>query len=493
MKKTRKQTDWMDDAISAFVADDAAKDVSQFAGWANEVKEAVSLANKEISYVAGTYRNNDVPSLAGFYAEAAHSGSFNINAAMRGSGYRTNVPHSHEAGSSDIDTNWGQKYSSKYYGHADKSFEAQSETMKGPGHTNAIQLGKERLIPSDQLGDAHKEAARRIAKESLTRPEVAERLKETNDRLTDRVKGPDGTTSDPLTKKDADDWARDVKKGDVNTFERPQQVNVMAHIKEIGTAAGSAAMVSVALQSAPVVLGGLKKVMSDPEYSLSQYGLELGGWAKDNALRVGADSFIKSTVAGSLCAAVKSGTVGVPLGLMSPAALAGVAVVGVESAKAMWLWQKGELTGEQAASECFKVGMRTCASLAGKAAGQALIPIPVVGAVIGSYVATFIIDQGIDSIENSRSIQMLNVLDETFDTQRDVLVAIFNVGTDYRDMIRKYDVIITSNEFIQRQKQLHRLQLKEQSEKKTALIQGNKSIELNIRRRNDIWKKGLDS
>lgn len=88
---------------------------------------------------------------------------------------------------------------------------------------------------------------------------------------------------------------------------------------------------------------------------------------------------------------------------------------------------------------------------------------------------------------------MLNVLDETFDTQRDVLVAIFNVGTDYRDMIRKYDVIITSNEFIQRQKQLHRLQLKEQSEKKTALIQGNKSIELNIRRRNDIWKKGLDS
>ncbi|MDG7001777.1 MAG: hypothetical protein JRN15_21995, partial [Nitrososphaerota archaeon] len=35
--------------------------------------------------------------------------------------------------------------------------------------------------------------------------------------------------------------------------------------------------------------------------------------------------------------------------------IAGVAVVGVESAKAMWLWQKGELTGEQAASECFKV------------------------------------------------------------------------------------------------------------------------------------------
>jgi hypothetical protein len=287
MAEKKSDNDWMDAGLSAFITDEAGKHVSQFTDWANVVKDTVKLANQEIGYVANTYGNNDVPSLAGFYAEAAHSGSFNINAALKDSPFRTNLEHSNELGSTDIGTNWGQEYSSKYYKYPDKSFDAQAETLKGPVHTQAIHHGKERLIPSDQLEEAKKEAAHRIAKEELNRPQVAERLNETKDHLTARVKAPDGTESDPLKKNEADNWAREVKKGDVKEFAQPEQVNVMSHIKEIGEAAGTAALISVAIQSAPIVLGGLKKVMSDPKYSLSQYGADIANWGKDNALQIG--------------------------------------------------------------------------------------------------------------------------------------------------------------------------------------------------------------
>ena len=301
------------------------------------------------------------------------------------------------------------------------------------------------------------------------------------------MKAPDGTESDPLKKNEADNWAREVKKGDVKEFAQPEQVNVMSHIKEIGEAAGTAALISVAIQSAPIVLGGLKKVMSDPKYSLSQYGADIANWGKDNALQIGADAFIKSAIAGSLCAAVKSGQIQGPLADLSPAALAGIAVVGVESAKAMWRWQNGEITGEQAASESFKVGLKTCASLAGKAAGQALIPIPIVGGIIGSYVATFLVDQGIDSVENSRSIQMLTVLDETFNSHRTVLSGIFEVNVNYREMISRYNLIIESNEFMLRQKDTQRLHFEAHVEKKEDLISKNMLIEEQIRKSHDIW------
>lgn len=455
VKTKRAKKDWVGLGVSAFMADEAAHNLNEFTGWANEVKDAVRAANDEIIYVAQTYANNNVASLGGFYAEAFHSGSFNINAAINNSPYQTSVPHSHTDASPDINTNWGQDISSKYYKTAQESLNHQAETLQGTGFTDSKYIGQERLIPSDQLNDAHKEALRKIAKETGNRPDVAERVRETNEQLTDRVKSPDGTESQPLSKDGANEWARDAKQGKIDTFNNPDSVSVMSHMREIGEAAGTAALISVAIQSAPVIIGGAKKLFQDPDYSLKAFGKDIGKWAVDDGLKVGTDAFVKAALSGSICAAIKSGTLQGPFSNMTPTTVAGISVAGVETAKALWKWQKGEINGEQAASESLKAGLRTCASLSGKAVGQALIPIPVVGAIVGSLVATFILEKGFDSIENSRSIRMLKIIDETFYIQRDILKGMFEINVDYRSLAVKYDDLIQGNNRIIGDKELH--------------------------------------
>lgn len=478
--------DWVGLGVSAFMSDEAAHSLNRFTGWANEVKDAVKAANDEIMYVAQTYKNNNVDSLGGFYAEAFHSGSFNRNAAINQSPYHTSVPHSHAGASPDINTNWGKEISSKYNKTAQDSLNHQAETFQGPGFTDSKYIGQERLIPSDQLNEAHKEALRKIAKETSNRPDVAERFRETNGQLTDRIKSPDGIESQPLTKDGANEWARNTKQGKIETFSNPDSVSVMSHMKEIGEAAGTAALISVAIQSAPVIIVGVKKLFQEPDYSIKAFGRDISEWAVNDGLKVGTDAFVKAALSGSICAAIKSGALQGPFSNMTPTAVAGISVAGVETAKALWKWQKGEINGEQAASESMKAGLRTCASLAGKAVGQALIPIPVVGAIVGSFVAAFVLEKGFNSIENSRSIQMLRIIDETFYIQRDVLRGIFDINANYRSLVIKYEDMLNSNYRIIGDKELHIDRIKAMAENNFSIDMRNNDIVEHLKKRQQV-------
>jgi len=439
-----------DIAISAYVTDETTNRISEFSTWANDVKEAVKNANQDLYDTLEIYKGNTVPSLAGFYAEVHHAGSFNINAALKGSEEGVYAAHSTQAGSADIKTTWGEDYSSKYYKTAEETFKKQAErTQDELGNFTKLKYeGQQRIVPSDQLSDAEKFANQKIVKEISNRPEVAKDSQETKDHLTDRIKSPRGVESDPLSKKDADEWARNAKQGKVEEFKNPNEVSLGAHISEIGEAAATAALVSVAISSAPVVLGNLKRVYSDPNYKWNNYAEDLGHYLENKGPEVAADAFLKSAVAGSITAGIKSGALTGPFTDLSPGAVAGISVTAVESAKALWKWQKGEMTGEQAASESFKAGIKTCASLAGKAIGQTLIPVPVVGAVIGSMVASFIINKGIDKVENPLSMQLLEQIYFTFDSQKVILINLFEVNINYQEVYTSYNNLLVTNRII---------------------------------------------
>ena len=119
--------------------------------------------------------------LKGDAAEFWHAGTFNIDAALKDSQHRAFVDRSHDFASTDISTNFGDRYGLKYYIDARASAKAQSVSIfqrykeyQGKGGSDSLEkflsdrgyseadtilsdpiyAGQIRIIPRDQLEDA---------------------------------------------------------------------------------------------------------------------------------------------------------------------------------------------------------------------------------------------------------------------------------------------------------------------------------------------------
>ena len=67
--------------------------------------------------------------LKGDVAEFWHTGTFNIDSALKGSANRAFVDRSHDFASTDISTNFGDKYGLKYYSDGQASAKAQAVSV----------------------------------------------------------------------------------------------------------------------------------------------------------------------------------------------------------------------------------------------------------------------------------------------------------------------------------------------------------------------------
>lgn len=399
------------------------------------VEDAIRGTNEQFASVAATWRAASTEQLAGRLAEVAHSGSFNQNAALAGSSHRTTVPESNAAASADIETTWGARVQSKYCADAGASLDAQAATG---ADGSAKYAGQERLVPTDQYADARAEGFRRGYEDGDPRHA------ETAERLTDRLRSPDGVESDPRTRDEMLRAAERARAGAVDRIEPDAGRIVAAHLREIGSAAATAALVSVAASAGVEVVRGLARLGSDPEYRAAQLGSDLARWGRERARAVAVDASAKAAVAGTLQALVRHHAAPEVLRNLSPTAVAGIAVVAVESAKAMSAWARGELTGEQAARESVKAAVRTSAALAGKIAGQALVPVPVLGAVLGSMVGAYLVDGVIDAVENPVAAKMLELIDQQYGAHATTLRSLFEVNADYVAVLARLDGVSVS-------------------------------------------------
>ena len=136
--------------------------------------------------------------LKGDVAEFWHTGTFNIDSALKGSSNRAFVDRSHDFASTDISTNFGDKYGLKYYSDGQASAKAQAVSvfqrfkeyqshggtdslenfLRSRGYDNAesvlndpIYSGQIRIIPRDQLEEATQYLERMIKTEAARRPE----------------------------------------------------------------------------------------------------------------------------------------------------------------------------------------------------------------------------------------------------------------------------------------------------------------------------------
>lgn len=331
--------------------------------------------------------------LKGDIAEVWHGGTFNINAAQKSSTAHAEVPRSQDLGSPDIVLDSGEKYQLKYYKTAKKSAKAQAVSYKQAANNPAtkkgaaeriksgkvsgnapVYEGQDRIIPSDQLKDAKIELDKTIAKTQAGRPEEAGRYQDTRNRITDKIENDEGVTSAPLTKKKSEEIAKAAKKGEVSPEIIDVTNNDIIKIKYVMKNA-----VKAGLQSA-VIAAGISMVLSLSTKLIKEgkcfWDYEADDW-KDVLFDIGI---------GGIAGGVSAGVLNI-VGSYSAGAVPGVsallmAVFGIASLVPDYM--DGKLTTDefivQAEMICFDAALILLTGLI----GQTVIPVPALGAVIGS-------------------------------------------------------------------------------------------------------------
>ena len=312
------------------------------------VNQANQALHKTITTQAGNVSQN--PSLDGFIAEQYHAQTFNMNAEASGSQYRAKVlepdGNGYAKNSVDIVIVDGEgkvvrRYQSKYCKDAkatEKAFE------------HGDYRGQQKLIPKDQENG--------ISKKS-----------------TSVLEAPDGTTSNPLTKSDAEKMRDEAQSGnwnDLNWNEYTTKDLAIGIGKQTGYAALQGAAIGVGFDVAQKVWNG-EEIEADE--------------VVETALTSGADAGVKAATAGALKVGAEKGIIKViPKG--TPAStIANIACVAVENVKVLGKVATGELTVREGVEKMEETTVSTTAGLIGAKIGTSIgTVLGPVGNAVGGFI-----------------------------------------------------------------------------------------------------------
>ena len=312
------------------------------------MNQANQALHKTITTQAGNVSQN--PSLDGFIAEQYHAQTFNMNAEASGSQYRAKVlepdGNGYAKNSVDIVIVDGEgkvvrRYQSKYCKDAkatEKAFE------------HGDYRGQQKLIPKDQENG--------ISKKS-----------------TSVLEAPDGTTSNPLTKSDAEKMRDEAQSGnwnDLNWNEYTTKDLAIGIGKQTGYAALQGAAIGVGFDVAQKVWNG-EEIEADE--------------VVETALTSGADAGVKAATAGALKVGAEKGIIKViPKG--TPAStIANIACVAVENVKVLGKVATGELTVREGVEKMEETTVSTTAGLIGAKIGTSIgTVLGPVGNAVGGFI-----------------------------------------------------------------------------------------------------------
>jgi len=275
----------------------------------NAVNTANEALTRTIMTQSGQVSQN--PSLNGFIAEQEHVQSFNMNAAARGSKYRARVLEPNGQGYAknsvdmvieDANGKVVRRYQAKYC----RNTEATQKAFEDGNYR-----GQQSLVPKEQA-------------KHMTR------------KATDHMEAPDGTCSNPLTKERAVQMQEEARRGKWND-KNWNNYKTKDIAVGIGRQAGQAALLGAAIGAGAEVVEKLWK------------GEKIEGKeVAKKAVECGVDFGVKAAITGAIKAGSEKGVIkciskGTPAG-----AIANVVFVGVENAKILYKYGKGEISGREA-------------------------------------------------------------------------------------------------------------------------------------------------
>lgn len=383
--------------------------------------EYVNSINKEIDKLIddlNSFENFETPVsiLKGDVSEFWHSGTFNIDAALKNSKDRAFVDRSHDFASADISSNFGKRYGLKYYSNGQSSAKAQSVSIfqrfkeyqsKGGSDSidefllkrgykdvdmvlnDPIYAGQIRIIPRDQLAEATKWLERTIKTESARRPEQVYRYKETLSLLKDRLSNDNGVESIPLSKEESEALAALAKQGNVSAEElgliTEKLINYEYILQESFKAGMTAATISLVLKIAPEIFKAIEYLVEDGQVDVEDF--KRIGFA---ALSGGAEGFVRGSVSAALTTCCKAGLFGSAMKSVDSTIIGALTVITMNVLKNSICVVSGKKSRRELTGELVRDMYVSAWSLIGGSISQAMIDVPIFGYMIGSFLGSLI-------------------------------------------------------------------------------------------------------
>lgn len=389
--------------------------IADFAGvtigvdYVNSVNSEIDAFLNSVSLFKGC--NTSIDTLKGDLAEFWHAGTFNMNAAARGSSHRVQVDRSHDYGSADITgKNFKASYGLKYYKSGAESAKEQAISIfekykryisKGGKESleeylqkrgfqddtilhDPLYTGQLRVIPSDQMKKAIEWLEKKIAKEMNSRPEQVARYKETLQLLRSCVSDNEGNASIPLKEEDAKKLAKLAKEGDIDPKEfgltTQELIRFEYLLKQSFKAGLTAATISAVLRITPELFNVIKFLIENGELDESEFK-HIGF----SALSGAAEGFVRGSISAAITTAFQAGLLGSALKSVDPSVVGAVTVIAMDALKNAYKVSTGEMTRYEMANELIRgMFVSTCA-LIGAGITQSIIEVPVLGFMIGSF------------------------------------------------------------------------------------------------------------
>jgi hypothetical protein len=419
----------------------------------NVLSERDKLINA-LNEFKGNAKNIDF--LKGDIAEYYHAGTYNINAAQKGSVVRAEVPRSTEFGSPDIIIN-GKGYQLKYYKNGKATARAQAtsfeQAAKNPNTAagaeklldvgqaapgDPVYGGQTRIVPEDQLDDAKEALEKMIAKENAARPEQAERYQDTLDNITDRIEE-NGNTSTPLSEPQAKDIAAKAKDGEVT----PENIGVTdADVIKMDYVIRNAA-------KAGLVAAGVSAGISLVVNLVQKYRLEhktISDYTEEDWKELFGSTLFQAGAAGISATALSV------VGSYSKCAVPGVsallmATFGVASLVPDYVEHK--ITKEEFIIGAEMACLDAAITLLGSVVGQMVIPVPALGGILGALAASIawsiVKELWGDELEelltaiNESIEKMLNAVKEFFEEIWEKIIAFFKDIAEHVNLLLDED------------------------------------------------------
>lgn len=395
--------------------------------YVNGIVTEIDNLSKDINQFKGFQTASN--KLKGDIAEFWHSGTFNIDAAVKGSGSKSEVLRSHGLGSVDIKVNNTDAYGSKYDATAAATLRQQAKTFyerykeyagicERSGRTaptfeqyissNADALRKNgidpesilahdplygdqfRLVPVDQFDKIRELLKEKVATESARRPELSARYQNTLDMLTDRVKDAKGNESIPLSNDEAKTIADLAKEGGFDPADfgiaTEELVKYEYVLKQAFQAGLTAATISLVLKVAPEIIKAIQYLIENGE--LDEKKFQDIGFA---ALTGASEGFIRGSVSAAITTACKAGLWGEAMKSVNPSVIGVITVITMDTMKNAFAVAAGKKTTRELADELVKEMFVSASSLlVGGLVQGIMVEMPVLGFMLGSFIGSVI-------------------------------------------------------------------------------------------------------
>ena len=409
-----------------------------------DLTNALMSADKHIS------GNGSLASSAGFAAEAVTAETYNLDAELKGvnaraytDAYRDSPLPKHDPVRDIVVMKDGHQVQSaqlKFYKTPEATANACRDIKSGVGHYNDVDS---MVVPSDQV-EGVKAAARKTELKNLqTRPQVADAARQVQEKASDRLSY-GGAESSKLTKKDAEQIAREVKSGEENGLHQKIQngYKTASTLQQSAKSAVGAAAVTTVIAGTVNTLSCLEKVkrgemdIADAmKYILKNTAIA----ATDSAVKAAGATAAVSLTARALPSLFKGSMLSANL---VTGAVGGAAICAIDVVECLVKVAAGKMTWDELETRTGKnliqVGAGVIGSAIGGAVGSVCGPIgTMAGALIGGLITSL---AATVAIENQIEAPFFETRENTRELVKTEMV--LNIAINYlNEASRKMEVV----------------------------------------------------